>query len=65
MLLYIKQMAKNTNWNTPNLRSFDLNNFGLKIDPSYTGKDPFGFKAGSHHTHKKIAINNKKVKKIG
>ena len=62
---YSKDMAKNNNWNTPNLRRFDLDNFGLSIDPSYTGKDPFGFKAGSHHTHTKIGMINKKVKKVG
>ena len=62
---YSKEMAKNTNWNTPNLRRFDLNNFGLSIDPSYTGKDPFGFKAGGHHTHKKIGMSNKNVRRIG
>jgi hypothetical protein len=62
---YSKDMTKNTNWNTPNLRRFDLDNFGLSIDPSYTGKDPFGFKAGSHHTHTKIGMSNKKVRRLG
>ena len=28
-------------------REFELQNFGLSIDPSYTDKDLFNFKAGS------------------
>jgi len=28
-------------------REFELYNFGLSIDPSYTDKDLFNFKAGS------------------
>ena len=58
-------MPKNTNWNTTDFRNFELTNFGLSIDPSYTGKDPFGFKAGGHHTHTKIGMSNKKVRLIG
>lgn len=58
-------MTKKNKWNTPDFRRFELNNFGLSIDPSYTGKDPFGFKAGGHHTHTKIGLNNRKARRIG
>ena len=51
-------MAKNTNWNTPNLRRFDLINFGLSIDPSYTGADVVNIKAKSQHLHTKFKIRN-------
>ena len=52
---------KDFNWNTEKFRRFDANNFGLSIDPSYTGKDPFDFKAGSQHLHTKF----KMVRRIG
>jgi len=56
---------KDSNWNTYNFRRFEADHFGLSIDPLYTGKDPFGFKAGGHHTHTKIGMSNKKVRRIG
>lgn len=52
---------KDTNWNNPNLRRFDATNYGLNIDASYTGKDPFDFKKGGQHLHTKF----KMVRRIG
>ena len=51
---------KDINWNTPQYRNFELTNFGLSIDPSYTGKDLFDFKSGSKHIYTK-----RKIKRIG
>lgn len=58
-------MAKNINWNTEKYRSWALNNYGLSIDPSYTGKDVVNIKAKSQHSHTKLQVFNKKTRKIG
>jgi len=58
-------MVKNNNWNTPQYRNWEINNFGLSIDPSYTGKDPFAFKAGSKNLHTKLSFTTRKHRKIG
>lgn len=47
-------MPKYTNWNTRQYREWEQSYTRLSIDPSYIGKDPFNFKAGSQHFHKKI-----------
>ena len=49
---------KDKNFNTEKLRRFDFNNFGLSIDPSYTGEDVVNIKAGSQHLHTKFKIRN-------
>jgi hypothetical protein len=49
---------KDTNWNTPQYRRFDLENYGLSIDPSYTGADVVNIKAKSQHLHTKFKIRN-------
>jgi hypothetical protein len=52
-------------WNTPKLRQFDLLNYNISIEPSYSGKDIFGFKAGSKHysTTSKIGFTNGRIAK--
>jgi len=49
---------KDSNWNTDKLRRFDLENYGLSIDPSYTGADVVNIKAKSQHLHTKFKIRN-------
>jgi len=58
-------MAKNTNWNTPEYRRWEQTNFGLSIDPSYTGADVVNIKAKSQHLHTKLPVFRKKTRTIG
>ena len=58
ILSYYKMPKKETNWNTYTLRRFDADNFGLSIDPSYTGKDVVNIEAKSQHLHTKFKIRN-------
>ena len=46
------------NWNTKALREFDLFNYNLSIDPSYTGADVVNIKPASKHTKVKIGFNS-------
>jgi len=55
ILLYSKMPKKNTNWNTPDYRRFEFNNYGLSVDPTYTGADPFG-KPKSQHLNTKFKM---------
>ena len=50
---------KDTNFNTEKLRRFDFNNFGLSIDPSYTGEDVVNIKAKSQHFKTKVRQLNR------
>ena len=66
ILSYSKRMPKkDTNWNTAKLRTFDLQNYNLSIDPSYTGKDVVNIKAKSQHFHTKLPVFRKKTRTIG
>ena len=59
-------MAKNNKWNTQQFRAWEQTNFGLSIDPNYTGKDLLGFKPKSQHLHTKLPVfNKKKIRRIG
>lgn len=52
---------KSNNWNTEKFRRFDATNFGLSIDPSYSGDDPFDFKAGSQHLQTKFKLMKRTI----
>jgi len=47
---------KDTNWNNLSYRKFENENYGLNVDASYTGKDPFDFKIGGQHLHTKFKM---------
>lgn len=47
---------KDTNFNTYKYRKFENENYGLSIDPSYNGKDPFDFKIGGQHLRTKFKM---------
>lgn len=49
-------MHNKKNWNTDKYHRWEFNNLGISIDPSYTGKDPFNFKAGSKNLHTKLKM---------
>lgn len=50
---------KSNNWNTEKFRRFDATNFGLSIDPSYSGADPYDFKIGGQHFKTKVRQLNR------
>ena len=49
-------MPNKNNWNTDKYRRWEASNFGLSIDPSYNGNDPFDFKKGGQHLHTKFKM---------
>lgn len=58
-------MAKSKDWNTEKYRRWEQTNYGLSIDPSYTGKDIVNIKAKSQHFHTKLPVFSKKTRRIG
>ena len=50
------------NWNTKQLREFDLLNFGLSIDSSYQGEDVVNIAPATRHSHVKLGLttNNRR-----
>ena len=59
-------MAKNiSNWNTDKYRKWEVSNFNMSIDPSYTGKDVVNIKAKSQHFNTKLPVFRKKTRRIG
>jgi hypothetical protein len=58
-------MAKSKDWNTDKYRKWEISNFNMSIDPSYTGKDVVNIKAKSQHFHTKLPVFSKKTRRIG
>jgi len=58
-------MAKSKDWNTEKYRRWEISNYNMSIDPSYTGKDVVNIKAKSQHFHTKLPVFSKKTRRIG
>jgi hypothetical protein len=58
-------MAKSKDWNTEKYRRWEISNYNMSIDPSYTGKDVVNIKAKSQHFHTNLPVFRKKTRRVG
>ena len=58
-------MAKSKDWNSEKYRRWEVINYNMSIDPSYTGEDVVNIKAKSQHFHTKLPVFSKKTRRIG
>ena len=56
---------KGSNFNTEKLRRFEVSNFNMSIDPTYSGVDVVNIKPKSQHFHTKLPVFSKKTRRIG